>query len=164
MRPDPIPETLAILAVAPITAVYHTRISTGRGVSNKWNARLPLEIGFSWPPESAAPVPMIRLNNEDYRLYAALTMELGDKLVVSLDLTAISEITCAANAGMYLKAQAVIDADGRSFTGTVSSTCADPTGDKPYAWTGSVETGEGIDWRLQKAAMSYILQSKGDLP
>ncbi|MFC0216270.1 hypothetical protein ACFFK0_28125 [Paenibacillus chartarius] len=152
MRPWPIPESLAFLADGPVTSVFDTRVSSGRHSPDALLPGLPFLIGFEWPPESAAPVPIIRLDQEDCSLYAALTMEEGDRLVIDINLSEIMDIVCRSKPGMYLKAQAVIDSDGRHFNGGVASTCSDMAGDKPYLWKGSVHSGTALDRRILEAA------------
>ena len=120
----------------PVTTVFRTQITRSRSDSLAWGPGLFLLVGYSWPATSATPIPIVHLQGVDCSQDVDLTRDAEDRLIVNIDLTSGAAPLCASSPALYLIAQATIDADGQSFTGTVASTCRDRSGASPYGWRG----------------------------
>ena len=132
-----------------ITSDFTTQISQSRTSPLIWIAGLLLTIGYSWPSDSAAPIPVIKLDGEDLSQESFLTMDSGDRLVVNIDSGSVADIVCASHSNLYLRAQAVIAPDGTRFSGNVFSTCSDRSSTGSYAWRGSVSSPEHHEQFIQ---------------
>lgn len=136
MRVDDGFERFAFLKDGPVTSTFTTQIASSRQPPYTWLLGLALTIGYQWSGDGT-PAPIIALGGDDCSEHTALTMDTGDRLVVTIDRSEMVDIICLTEPGMYLKSQATIDADGRRFNGWVASTCADRSGAASYAWTGT---------------------------
>jgi hypothetical protein len=150
-----------------ITSTYATQVSpTGRAPSNEggiregWIDGLPLVLSVTLG--GPVPVSTITLGGlmvlGDGADFADLVAAPNDELVINIDLSGVSDLACQKS-GMYLVASLTIDASGASFSGIVSSTCAN---NGRYVWRGwSTEGAASIRaQQIHRVLMSHLAKQK----
>lgn len=102
-----------------------------------WQTGLDLGLGFTVDPETGIPQPIVHLAGQVITEYTALTVDASRCLVITVNLTSVSELVCGAAQPLYLQCAATLSADGRSFTGNISQLCS---GTVNYPWQGHCES------------------------
>ncbi|MBK7538115.1 MAG: hypothetical protein IPI49_22630 [Myxococcales bacterium] len=123
----------------PALSIYQTQLCDEQGT---WQPGQSLGLGFSWDPGQSVPQPVVQLDGQDVSSYVALTTDEDRCLVITLDLLELQSVVCAASAPLYLCATLTLGADGGSFTGQVTQTCASKVS---QTWRG-VCAGAGASW------------------
>lgn len=126
------------------TARYPEGTAPSSVAASGWSTGLVLQLGFQQQTGQSMPTPVITLDGQDVSQSVALSTNSADDLVVSLTAGSGSTVFCQVDASLYLNANIVLSTFGDSFSGVVSSTCADPSGNGVYLWTGKADAGNAL--------------------
>ena len=127
---------------------YNTRITAQRQPAGTtpdkvpasgWTTGLALTVGYQQQPGQAAPQPVVELDGQDITDMTSWTIDPKTQhtvLLLNLDGT----VVCDFAPGLYLNASAAFDqlVPVPTMSGVITATCADPSGQGSYLWTGSI--------------------------
>jgi len=126
---------------------YDTQITTARQPAGTqessvgadgWADGLELVIGYQQQPGQPLPTAQASLGGQDVSDYIGLSIAGDDALQITLTLFTAADELCTFDDEFYLSGSIVFSTFGDSFSGQVTGTCQDRTGQGAYVWKGSV--------------------------
>ena len=141
---DAVQHDVFATSVAPVP--YNTHISTSRypaGTdpnkipSDGWQTGLTLGIGYEQKVGDLVPVPVVTLDQQDISNFTTWSIDPKTQNTVLL-LALDPSVVCDFDSSLYLQGSVEFDVlqVNPTFSGTLSSTCADQSGTGVYLWKG----------------------------
>jgi hypothetical protein len=136
-----------VFATAVPSCAYNTQITTARHPADTqessvgadgWTDGLQLVIGYQQQPGQPLPTAQASLGGQDVSDYIGLSITGDDALKITLTLFTAADALCTFDNGLYLSGSLVFSTFGDSFSGQITGTCQDRTGQSAYVWKGSV--------------------------
>ncbi len=148
-----------VLATTIQPVAYKTRITKSRvpagstPPASEWTDGLTLAIGYEQGEGDPVPRAVVILDEQDISDQTTWSIDPKTQqtvLVLNLD----GDVACTFDPALYLSGQIAFDImqPTPTFSGTVSATCADPSGTGAYQWTGVAQTGAAAGG--QRAALA----------
>ncbi len=109
-----------------------------------WRAGPSLQLGYQLDPSTGFPDPVVRLAGQDFSQLVGLNVNDTDQLELGIAADSESSVICAVDPTLPLTAEAVFALSGKTFSGTVQATCADPSGTGAYLLTGEATSSLAV--------------------
>ena len=125
------------------TQLTSSRFPDGTDISSipasAWVSGLAFQLGYQEQPNQPLPTSYVTMDNQQITDYISLVVLQNDQLQIQFDLDA--DVVCQFDNNLYLSGAIVLSTFGETFSGKVSGTCQDQTGQGSYFWRGTV-TGQ----------------------